>query len=100
MKKQEAVMQKRGRGGVILEMENIKKDNTGRILKPRFECVTTHTARRTGITRLYNTGLFHDHDLMAISGHRDVKVFRDYIKLSAEEMADRISEIAQRKTDL
>lgn len=100
LKKLVAVIQKRGRGGVIPKSTNIRKDDTGRILKPRYECVTTHTARRTGITRLYNTGLFHDHDLMVISGHRDVKVFRDYIKLSAEEMADRISEIAQKKQDL
>ncbi len=100
LKKSVAVIQKHGRGGVMLESENSKKDGTGRVLKPRYECVTTHTARRTGITRLYNTGLFHDYELMAISGHKDVKVFKDYIKLSAEEMADRISEIAQKKTDL
>ncbi len=100
LKKSVAVIRKHGRGGVMLESDNSKKDGTGRVLKPRYECVTTHTARRTGITRLYNTGLFHDYELMAISGHKDVKVFKDYIKLSAEEMADRISEIAQRKADL
>ncbi len=69
-------------------------------MKPRYECVTTHTARRTGITRLYDKKVFNDNELMAISGHKDIKVFKDYIKLSAEEIADRISEIAQQKTDL
>lgn len=91
------VLLKRGKGGKLPDTTNVETDSSGNIIKPRYECVTSHTARRTGITRLYNTGLFTDFEMMSISGHRDVKVFRDYIKLSAEEMADRISEIAKKQ---
>lgn len=95
LKKKVPVLIKRGKGGVLPDETTIEKDKSGNAVKPRYECVTSHTARRTGITRLYNTDLFTDFEMMAISGHRDVKVFRDYIKLSAEEMADRISEKAK-----
>lgn len=96
LKRRVQVILKRGKGGSLPDESTIELDASGVPVKPRYECVTSHTARRTGITRLYNTGLFHDHELMAISGHRDVKVFREYIKLSAEEIADRISEIAKK----
>ena len=95
LKKKVPVLIKRSKGGTLPDESTIERDKSGNAVKPRYECVTSHTARRTGITRLYNTGLFTDFEMMAISGHRDVKVFRDYIKLSAEEMADRISEKAK-----
>ena len=95
LKKKIPVIVKHRKGGVLPDASTIETDESGTPVKPRYECVTSHTARRTGITRLYNTGLFKDFEIMAISGHRDIKVFREYIKLSAEEMADRISEIAK-----
>ena len=97
LKKKVPVIVKHGKGGVLPDTSAIETDESGTPVRPRYECVTSHTARRTGITRLYNTGLFTDFEMMAISGHRDIKVFRDYIKLSAEEMADRISEIAKKQ---
>lgn len=97
LKKKVPVIVKHGKGGVLPDASTIETDESGIPVKPRYECVTSHTARRTGITRLYNTGLFTDFEMMAISGHRDIKVFREYIKLSAEEMADRISEIAKKQ---
>lgn len=95
LKRKVPVLVKRNKGGTLPDDSTIEKDKYGNAVKSRYECITSHTARRTGITRLYNTGLFTDFEMMAISGHRDVKVFRDYIKLSAEEMADRISEKAK-----
>lgn len=97
LKKKVPVIVKHGKGGILPDATTIETDESGTPVKPRYECVTSHTARRTGITRLYNTGLFTDFEMMAISGHRDIKVFREYIKLSAEEMADRISEIARKQ---
>lgn len=97
LKKKVPVIVKHGKGGLLPDVSTIETDESGIPIKPRYECVTSHTARRTGITRLYNTRLFTDVEMMAISGHRDIKVFRDYIKLSAEEMADRISEIAKKQ---
>ena len=69
-----------------------KRDEYGRVLKPRYKLVTSHTARRTGITLLYLTGKFDIFQMMHVSGHKEAKTFRDYIKLSGDEMAEQIAE--------
>lgn len=69
-----------------------KRDEAGRVVKPRYELVTSHTARRTGITLLYLTGKFDIYQMMHVSGHKEAKTFREYIKLSGEEMAEQIAE--------
>lgn len=74
--------------GKILFMRN----EHGEVIKPRFELVTSHTARRSGITNLYLSGLFDTVQMMSISGHRDERTFYEYIKLSSDEIADRIME--------
>ena len=63
-----------------------------KVIKPRYELVSSHTARRSGITNLYLTGLFDDRQMMSISGHKDLSTFSDYIKLSSDEIADAIAE--------
>lgn len=68
-----------------------KRDEYGRVVRPRYELVTSHTARRTGITNLYLTGKFDVFQMMHVSGHKEAKTFRDYIKLSGDEMAEQIS---------
>ena len=52
----------------------------------------SHTARRSGIANLYLTGLFDTVQMMSISGHKDQRTFFDYIKLSSDEIADKIME--------
>ncbi|MBR1801387.1 MAG: phage integrase SAM-like domain-containing protein [Bacteroidaceae bacterium] len=69
-----------------------KRDEAGRVVKPRYELVTSHTARRTGITNLYLTGKFDIYQMMHVSGHKEAKTFREYIKLSGDEMAEQIAE--------
>lgn len=71
--------------------ELFKRDKMGRVLKPRYELVTSHTARRTGITLLYISGKFDIYQMMHISGHKEAKTFREYIKLSSEQMAEEIA---------
>ncbi len=73
------------------EKSPYKRDEAGRAVKPRYELVTTHTARRTGITNLYLTGKFDVYQMMHISGHTEAKTFREYIKLSDEEIAEGIA---------
>lgn len=68
-----------------------KRDDRGHVVKPRYELVSSHTARRSGITNLYLTGLFDNFQMMSISGHKDEKTFSDYIKLSSDEVADVIA---------
>lgn len=77
---------KEAKGDVVYE-----RDLRGNVLKPRYELVSSHTARRSGITNLYLTGEFDHVQMMSISGHRDAKTFMDYIKLSLDEIADEIA---------
>lgn len=68
-----------------------KRDDLGRPLLPRWAMVRTHTARRTGITNLFISGKFTTLQMLAVSGHADLRTFREYIRLSDEQMAEEIS---------
>lgn len=75
---------------------SFERDNKGYVIKPRYKLVSSHTARRSGITNLYLSGNFDTYQMMSISGHRDEKTFYEYIKLSSDEVAD---SIAQKKEE-
>jgi hypothetical protein len=64
----------------------------GKVIKPKYELVSSHTARRSGITILYLTKRFDIRQMMSVSGHKDTKTFISYIKVSDEELADQIAE--------
>lgn len=68
-----------------------ERDKQGNVLKPRYELVTSHTARRSGITNLYLTGMFDMVEMMSISGHKDADTFKKYIRVTQDEVADRIA---------
>ena len=70
---------------------SFERDNKENVIKPRYELVSSHTARRSGITNLYLSGNFDTYQMMSISGHRDEKTFYEYIKLSSDEVADSIA---------
>ena len=70
---------------------SFERDNKGNVIKPRYELVSSHTARRSGITNLYLSGNFDTYQMMSISGHKDEKTFYEYIKLSSDEVADSIA---------
>ena len=70
---------------------SFERDNKGYVIKPRYELVSSHTARRSGITNLYLSGNFDTYQMMSISGHKDEKTFYEYIKLSSDEVADSIA---------
>ncbi|MBO7763664.1 MAG: tyrosine-type recombinase/integrase [Bacteroidales bacterium] len=77
-----------------LEQEGKKKyerDEVGSAIKPRYELVSTHTARRSCLTNLYKLHIFSAKQLMSISGHKDEKTFYEYILLSGEEVAEEIA---------
>ena len=52
--------------------------------KRKYELVSSHTARRTGITLLYMTGIPLQ-QVMLISGHKDEDSIRHYLRLTKEE---------------
>ena len=55
------------------------RDAKGYVVKQRYNLVSSHTARRSGITNLYLTGLFDEVQMMSVSG------------LSSDEIADAIA---------
>ncbi len=52
---------------------------------PKYELVTTHTARRSFASNLY--GHLSNLEIMAITGHKSESVFLDYIKISKKKHA-------------
>lgn len=68
-----------------------ERGSHGQILKFKYELVTTHTARRSGVTNLYKMGLLDKREMMSISGHQTEAIFENYIKVSKSEQADRIA---------
>ena len=72
------------------------RDDDGNVIKPKYETICTHSARRSGITNLYKSRLFTTLQLMSISGHKTESNFFLYISQSSEELADEIAGIMER----
>lgn len=67
-----------------------ERDENGIAIKPKYAMITSHTARRTGITSLYNTGLLDTRELKAMSGHKTDSILDLYIKTSIEDQSTKI----------
>lgn len=76
------------------------RDEKGYVIRPRYEIVTSHTARRSCITNLYLRGVYTTPQLMAISGHKSEKTFYEYLCCSSEEVADMIANIAHNNRNI
>lgn len=74
-----------------------KRDKYGNVVRPRYDMICTHTARRSAITNMYLTGLFDTFQLMTISGHQSELAFLGYLCMSSEEMADKIAELLKKR---
>ena len=57
--------------------------------KKKYELITTHTARRSFATNLYNKGL-NTITIRAITGHKDDKAFLRYIKVTPKDQARKL----------
>ena len=53
----------------------------------KYELVSSHTARRTGLTNMYKAGI-PTYRCMMISGHKTEKVFLTYLRITQEENAE------------
>lgn len=60
--------------------------------KELWDCVKTHTARRSFVTNMYMSKKLEPSEIMAITGHASEKSFRTYLKFSREEMSERIGD--------
>ncbi|MGI4751272.1 MAG: hypothetical protein ACRYFB_11610 [Janthinobacterium lividum] len=50
-------------------------------LEPKYKFICTHTARRTFVTLCLEKGM-RPETVMSITGHKDYKTFKKYIKLT------------------
>lgn len=62
------------------------------IIQPRYEMVGTHTARRTFITLAAERGI-PDHEIMKVTGIRDVKTLHRYKKVNIENLKNSINKM-------
>lgn len=58
---------------------------------PKYQMVSTHTARRSGATNMYKAGI-PAISIMKITGHTTEKSFMKYIKITQEENAELLKE--------
>jgi len=64
---------------------------------PKYELVSSHTARRSFATNNYNKGVSAN-ILMKITGHKTEKSFYKYIRVTPKENAQRLRELWQLET--
>lgn len=76
-----------------------ERNENGVPLRPKYDLITSHTARRSCITNLYLQGRFTNEQIMSISGHKDEKTFKAYIVCSGIVIAERIMEINNAKSN-
>lgn len=82
-------------GGKIV----FERNERGVPMRPKYDLITSHTARRSCITNLYLQGRFTNEQIMSISGHKDEKTFKAYIVCSGVIVAERIAEINRGKSN-
>ena len=85
------ILEKGERENEALGKVTFRRDKYGNVIKHKYELVTSHTARDTGISLLYLKG-FNETQIMAMSGHTNLTMSRAYNKMSAEDKAEAIAE--------
>ena len=83
LKKQEKLAEERGQC-------TFERDGQKNVLKPRWQLISTHTARRSAITNMYLSGKYTTPQIMSVSGHHNEDVFWEYVKLSLDEKAEQV----------
>lgn len=59
--------------------------------KPKYELISSHTARRSAATNMYLTGRFKIFEIMSLTGHTTEKSFFKYIKVTNQTTSKQIS---------
>ena len=70
----------------IDEVVTVRKGGENRKMA-KWELVSSHTARRTGLTNMYKAGI-PTYRCMMISGHKTEQVFLTYLRITQEENAE------------
>jgi integrase len=82
----------------IEEKVTINQQSVIRV-RPKYEKIKTHTARRSAATNWYLAGL-RPIEIMALTGHKSEKSLLNYIKASQFERAQRLAEHEWFKSEL
>jgi hypothetical protein len=79
---------------------SFKKGNQNTVLiKPKYEWITSQTARRSFCTNEFLAGIPVEL-IMKISGHKRTKDFYKYIRITPEEAANKIKELWMERNDM
>ena len=75
----------------LIEIHNTRGGVIKKEFKHKWELVQSHTARRTGATLMYLSGMDF-YDIMRITGHTSPTMLKKYIKADSLEVADKITD--------
>lgn len=89
--KMRTLLTKTERKGVAAGKMEFEHDRDGFVVKPRWQLISCHTARRTCITNMYLSGKFTTRQIMSVSGHKKEETFLKYVRLSLDEKADYVA---------
>jgi integrase len=76
----------------IIELEKYVGTNKKIIKERKFNLITTHTARRTFVTLSLEKGIRAE-VVMAMTGHKDYKTFKKYIKISESVLQSEMNRV-------
>ena len=74
-----------------IEITSTKGGTPHQIRCPKYSLIHTHTARRTGATLMYLSGM-EIYDVMRITGHSSPIMLKKYIKADSLEVAEKIAD--------
>lgn len=75
----------------MVEIEETKGGTPKKVWKPKYDLVHTHTARRTGATLMYLSGM-DVYDIMKITGHSSPVMLKKYIKADQLTVVEKITD--------
>lgn len=80
--------------GIDTSIQTVYYQGNKRIeeIKPKYELISSHTARRTFITISLKRGVLPE-TVMKVSGHRDRKSFQKYVRIAQEEAVEEIRNV-------
>lgn len=75
----------------LVEITSTKGGNVVREKIPKYKLIHSHTARRTGATLMYLSGM-NAYDICKITGHASIKMLHTYIKADELETVKKMTE--------
>ena len=76
----------------LIEVEKMKGGKRMLLQVPKYKLISTHTARRTGVTNMYLEGIPTVY-IRKITGHKTEKSFNRYLRVSSEEAAGKMADM-------